>query len=94
MNRVSLVLVLAVLIMTWGLFAQQKNVTFAQPTAVSQGDIMLADNVEVQKTTTTTKEKRKHHHRKQHKQRKTTTTTERPRSEENRTNTTTTIENR
>jgi len=98
MNRVSLVLVLAVLIMTYGLFAQQAKMTFAQPTAVSQGNIMIADNLEVQKTTTTTKEKRKHHHRKQHhrkqhhEKRKTTTTTERPSSEENRTNTTTTTE--
>ncbi|MGA2940093.1 MAG: hypothetical protein ABSF52_23785 [Syntrophobacteraceae bacterium] len=93
MNRVSRVLVLAVLIMTWGLFVQQKNVAFAQPTAVSQGNIMIADNLEVQKTTTTTKEKRKHHHhKKHHDQRKTTTTTERPSSEENRTNTTTTTE--
>jgi len=74
MNRMSRVLVLAVLVMTFVLFAQQKNVTFAQPTAVSQGNIMVADNMEVQKTTTTTKEKRKHHHRKHHsEQRKTTT---------------------
>lgn len=88
MKRVSLVLLLAVLIMTCGLFAQ-KNVTFAQPTAAGQGNIMIADNVEIQKTTTT-KEKRKHHHRKQHhEQRKTTTTTERPSSEESRTTTTT-----
>jgi hypothetical protein len=95
MNRVSHVLVLAVLIMTWGLFAQQEKVTFAQTAAVSQGDIMMADNVEVEKTTTTTKEKRKHHHRKHHHdKRKTTTTTERPGSEENRTNTTTTTETR
>ena len=93
MNRVLLVLVLAVLIMAYGLFAQQAKMTFAQPTAVSHGDIMIADNVEVQKTTTTTKEKRKHHHhKKHHDQRKTTTTTERPSSEENRTNTTTTTE--
>ena len=92
MNRVSLGLVSAAVIMTCGLFIQQNNVTFAQPTAVSQGNIMLADNVEVQKTTTTT-EKRKHHHRKHHHdQRKTTTTTERPRGEETRTNTTTTTE--
>jgi hypothetical protein len=95
MKRMSLVLVLAVVIITCGLFAQQKNVTFAQPTVVSQGNIMIADNEEVQKTTTTTKEKRKHHHRKHHQdKRKTTTTTEKPRSEENRTNTTTATESR
>ena len=89
MKRMSLVLVLAVLIMTYGLFAQQEKVTFAQTAAASQGNIMLADNVEVQ-STTTTKEKRKHHHRKQHhEKRKTTTTTGRPDREENRTTTTT-----
>jgi hypothetical protein len=92
MKRISLVLVLAVLIVTWGLFVQQNNVTFAEPTAVRQGNIMIADNEEVQKTTTTTKEKRKHHHRKQHhEKRKTTTTTVRPDREENRTTTTTEI---
>ena len=57
MKRMSLVLVLAVLIITCGLFAQQKSVTFAQPTVVSQVNIMIADNEEVQKTTTTTTEK-------------------------------------
>jgi hypothetical protein len=96
MKRMSLVLVLAVLIITCGLFAQQKSVTFAQPTVVSQGNIMIADNEEVQKTTTTTKEKQKHHHRKHHqdKRKTTTTTTEKPGSEENRTKTTTTTESR
>ena len=54
MNRVSLVLVLAVLIMTYGLFAQQEKVTFAQTAAASQANITIADNVEVQRTTTTT----------------------------------------
>jgi hypothetical protein len=92
MKRMSLVLVLAVLIMTYGLFAQQEKVTFAQTAAASQGNITIADNVEVQRTTTTTKEKRKHHHRKQHhEKRKTTTTTVRPDREENRTTTTTEI---
>ena len=54
MKRMSLVLVLAVLIMTYGLLAQQEKVTFAQTAAASQGNITIVDNVEVQKTTTTT----------------------------------------
>jgi hypothetical protein len=92
MKRMSLALVLAVLIMTYGLFAQLEKVTFAQTAAASQGNITIADNVEVQKTTTTTKEKRKQHHRKHHDgKRKTTTTTVKPDREENRTTTTTEI---
>ena len=90
MKRMSLVLVLAVLIMTYGLFAQQEKVTFAQTAAASQGNIMLADNVEVQSTTTTKEKRKHHHHRKQHHEKqKTTTTTVRPDREENRTTTTT-----
>jgi len=63
MNRVSLVLVLAVLIMTYGLFAQQEKVTFAQTAAASQANITIADNVEVQRTTTTTERPRSEENR-------------------------------